>query len=107
MDSAERAASATLRVMKHPAAARIGKAPKVTATVGEPVRLQVPDLDADAVYTVQIKRKGDTYSDLGVVQVGADGKVDLPVFTLTRRGTVTIAMISPAGVPTYIKIKVS
>ncbi len=105
LDSASVAARTPLRLLKHPAASSIGKAPKVTVTIGRPTRLELPGFEPDVAYSVQIKRHGKGYRPLGVVQASAEGTLALPVFTLTRRGRWTVAITGPDGTARYLKVR--
>lgn len=104
MVSAGDAQMATPRLMKHPAASRIGKAPTVKATVKKPVRLVSSSLIPSGIYVVKIKRAGGKYELLGTVQANADGVLELPVFRVTRKGKYVIAMTDATGAALYIKV---
>lgn len=104
----ERAAAATpTRTMNKAPGPRIGRAPKVPATVGTPVSLAASGLTSGVVYSVQLKTS-DGYVSVGATVADADGLAQLPVMTLTRKGTYTFAITDPTpGAVSYIKVKVA
>jgi hypothetical protein len=101
------ATSAIPTTMKKPATSTVGKAPKIARHTGELVSLVSPRLPAGVRLTVKAKldRK---YVELGHTVVGPTGLAQLPVFTVTRAATVTLALVNPAtGKTTYIKVVVT
>ena len=104
----ERVAAATpTRTMNKAPGSRIGRAPKVPARVGTPVSLAASGLTSGVVYSVQM-RTSDGYVSVGATVADADGLAQLPVMTLTRKGTYTFAITDPAtGEVSYIKVKVA
>jgi hypothetical protein len=104
----EKVAAATpTRKMNKAPGPRIGRAPKVPATVGTPVSLAASGLTSGVVYSVQIKTS-DGYVSVGATVADADGLAQLPVMTLTRKGTHTFTITDPTtGEASYIKVKVA
>jgi len=104
----EKVAAATpTRKMNKAPGPRIGRAPKVPATVGTPVSLAASGLTSGVVYSVQVKTS-DGYVSVGATVADADGLAQLPVMTLTRKGTYTFTITDPTtGEVSYIKVKVA
>ena len=85
---------------------RIGKAPRVRATVGEPVKLIVQEgLAASERYEVLIKRRGGEYNELAKVESDPAGAVQLPVVQFERTGTFVVAIRSSDSIA-YVKLRV-
>ncbi|MDP1878792.1 MAG: delta-60 repeat domain-containing protein [Actinomycetota bacterium] len=94
------------RVMKNPPTDRMGQAPVVRAATAQPLALAASGLVSGTLYEVRIKVRG-VYVTLGSTVPDATGAGHLPVFTPTRRGTYTVAIIDPGtGQASYVKIKV-
>lgn len=97
------AATTVTRTMRQEASSRIGSAPTVQATVNQPVKLLVPGFTPGATYTVQFKSNAG-YVVLGSVNANASGQLQIPVFRMTERTVLTIAVVSQAGSPSYVKV---
>jgi hypothetical protein len=81
------------QVMMKAPADRIGRSPIVRSRVDRPLKLVVQKgLEANSQYVTKIKRRGQDYNELGVVQTNADGAVQLPVFAVRNSGQFVIAM---------------
>lgn len=100
------AAETTDRYMRNAPSTTIGTAPKVAATVGDPVSLVLRSLTAGTVYTLKVKI-GGAYTVVGTVTAGPTGQLFLPVMQFDAAGTYTVALVSPSGVVSYVKIVVS
>lgn len=93
------------RVMRRDPATSLKEAPRVRATVGEPVALVVPGLTAGGTYVVSVKQPGGEYGTLGSVIGGPFAT--LPVFEASRAGTIIVAMTNvQTGETQYIKVNV-
>ena len=56
----------------------------------------------------KVKKNKGSYTDLGTSHSDDSGKMSLPVFTASRTGTYTFAMINPeSGGTLYVKVKVA
>ncbi|MCF8526458.1 MAG: hypothetical protein K9G24_02965 [Candidatus Nanopelagicales bacterium] len=101
------AAATPTRTMAKAAGSRIGRAPKAPAIVGEPVSLVASGLTSGVVYSVRMKTP-DGYVLVGATAADAAGLAQLPVMTVTRKGTYTLAITDPAaGDVSYIKVRVA
>lgn len=101
------AATTPTRTMTKAAGSRIGRAPKAPAVAGKPVSLVASGLTSGVVYSVRMKSP-DGYVLVGATVADADGLAQLPVMTVTRKGTYTLAISDPmTGDVLYIKVKVA
>jgi hypothetical protein len=102
----ETATRAQPRAMLNTPGQRIGKAPRVRATAGEPVKLIVQEgLEASERYEVLIKRRGGSYNELATVETDPAGAVQLPVVQFERTGTFVVAIRSSDSIA-YVKLRV-
>jgi len=102
----ETATRAQPRAMLNTPGQRIGKAPRVRATAGEPVKLIVQEgLAASERYEVLIKRRGGSYNELATVETDPAGAVQLPVVQFERTGTFVVAIRSSDSIA-YVKLRV-
>lgn len=100
---AQVAAGTAMRAMRQESSRTISAAPTITATVNQPVKLLVPGLSPGVRYVVQIKSaKG--FVELGSVNANAQGQLQLPVFQKSKPTETTIAIVSPSGETTYLKV---
>lgn len=100
---AQIAAATPMRTMRQEPSQTINSAPVILAPVNQPVKLLVPGLSPGVRYVVQIKSaKG--FVDMGSVSANAQGQLQLPVFQKTKPSETTIAIVSPTGQTTYVKV---
>ena len=108
--SAAIANTATPNIYKKRATVKIGKAPKAKGSkyvVRTPIRL-IARVAANTAYVIKVKKNKGSYRDLGTSHSDDSGKMSLPVFTASRTGTYTFAMINPeSGGTLYVKVKVA
>lgn len=97
------AAGTATRAMRQESSRIISTAPIVTATVNQPVKLLVPGLSPGMRYVVQI-RSAKGFVELGSVNANAQGQLQLPVFQKSKPAETTIAIVSPTGKTTYLKV---
>jgi hypothetical protein len=105
--AAAAAANVAPRLMLNYPTVRMGKAPHVPAMTSHPVALVAQGMNPNAMFTVKIKVNG-VYSVLGRVRADAKGMLALPVFTVSRPGVYTIALVNEAnGSVRYLKVDVT
>lgn len=83
----------------------IGTAPRVTATIGDPVSLVLKALSPGVTYTLKVKI-GGVYATVGTVTAQPTGQLLLPVMQFDSAGTYTVALVGPSGSANYIKVVV-
>jgi The GLUG motif len=95
-----------VRSMRREPSSTLASAPIVAAVVNRPVKLLIPGLVPGTNYLIQVK-SGKAYVPLGSVEANQDGQLQLPVFSLTKATGMTIAIVSPSGDASYVKVAAS
>lgn len=94
------------RHMARPLAARLGKAPLLTAKKRHPFAVTAMGLRPSTDYRVQVKVNG-SYVDVGMVRSATDGSLALPVLTFTKHGRYVLAVTPSTGGPArYLRVDV-
>lgn len=98
--------AARKRYMIKPPSTRIGKAPKVRATIADPLALVMRDMTPGRSYTVRVRVRG-TYNTIGTVTPTQARQAFLPAMKFSTAGNYTFALVAPSGDTRYLKVVVS